>query len=76
MISIDKMKAHEEDEETGRELNEREKKEKRNAYRKLGAIGKLYNIVVHIHASASRTKEFENMAGRRIPLDNHTRWNS
>ncbi len=41
------MKAHEEDEETGKGLNEREKMEKRNAYRKLGAIGKLHNIVVH-----------------------------
>jgi hypothetical protein len=43
---------------------------------KMGILGKVHNLVVHIRASASRTQEFEKVAGRRIPLDNRTRWNS
>ena len=44
--------------------------------REMGPLGKLHNIVVHIRGSASRTKEFVQEAGKRIPLDNRTRWNS
>jgi len=42
----------------------------------MGVLGKLYNIVIHIRSSAARTKLFMSYAGRRIPLDNRTRWNS
>ena len=42
----------------------------------LGPLGKLHNIVVHIRSSPQRTAEFKAQAGRRIPLDNRTRWNS
>jgi hypothetical protein len=41
-----------------------------------GALGKLHNIVVHMRASPNRTKDFLKHAGRLIPLDNRTRWNS
>lgn len=50
--------------------------QKRNTFRMMGAIGKLHNIVVHVRGSAGRTKEFKNLAGRTVPLDNRTRWNS
>ncbi len=50
--------------------------QKRNTFRSLGPIGKLHNIVVHIRSSPGRTKEFKDLAGRLIPLDNRTRWNS
>ena len=43
---------------------------------KMGVMDKLHNIVVHIRASPKRTKEFEAIAGKSIPLDNRTRWNS
>jgi hypothetical protein len=57
--------------------NEKEIKERQNRIRaQMGVIGKLHNLVVHIRASSSRTKEFVTNAGRRIPLDNRTRWNS
>ena len=42
----------------------------------MGPLGKLHNIVMHIRSSAGRTKEFENLAERIIPLDNRTRRNS
>ena len=42
----------------------------------LGLLGKLHNIIIHIRSSPQRTKEFSDQAGRRIPLDNRTRWNS
>ena len=45
-------------------------------FRRLGPMGKLHNIVVHIRSSGPRTKQFRNSAGRLIPLDNRTRWNS
>jgi hypothetical protein len=44
--------------------------------RKIGPLGKLHNIVVHIRSSAPRTKEFTTGAHKMIPLDNRTRWNS
>lgn len=41
----------------------------------MGVLGKVHNIIVHIR-SPQRTFEFVKLAGRRIPLDNETRWNS
>jgi hypothetical protein len=49
-------------------------KERQNKIQaQIGAIGKLYNLVIYIHASASCTTEFVKRAGQRIPLDNCTR---
>jgi hypothetical protein len=42
----------------------------------MGPMGKLHNIVVHIRKSANRTTWFKDRAGKIIPLDNRTRWNS
>lgn len=39
-------------------------------------LDKLHNIAVHIRASPARSTEFKNLAGRSLPLDNDTRWNS
>lgn len=50
--------------------------EKRASFRAMGPLGKLHNIVVHIRGSPARTKVFMGLAGRLIPLDNRTRWNS
>jgi hypothetical protein len=75
-IDIKQIESYEEDEECGKELGEREKKEKQESFRRMGVLGKLHNVVVNIRSSAARTKLFESFAGRRIPLDNRTRWNS
>ena len=45
-------------------------------FRLLGPLGQGHNIVVHIRGSTGRTEEFRVLAGRLIPLDNRTRWNS
>lgn len=42
----------------------------------MGPMGKLHNHVTHIRSSANRTTWFVERAGRMIPLDNRTRWNS
>ena len=64
---------YKEDKIKGKELNLEEEKEKSNTFRKLGALGKLYNITVHTRSLASYTREFKGLAGRRIPLNNRTR---
>jgi hypothetical protein len=45
-------------------------------WRSKGPLGKLHNIAVHIRASPTRSFEFRQLAGRGLPLDNDTRWNS
>ena len=42
----------------------------------MGPLGKMHNIIIHIHGSTAQITEFLELAGRLIPLDNHTRWNS
>jgi hypothetical protein len=63
---------YEDQEENGHQSDE----EKRAAFRVMGPLGKLHNIVVHTRGSTSRSKEFKALAGRMVPLDNSTRWNS
>lgn len=45
-------------------------------WRTLGALGMLHNIVVYIRPSDLRDQAFLRLAGRIIPRDNSTRWNS
>lgn len=45
-------------------------------WRSKGPLGKLHNIAVHIRGSPTRSAEFKQLAGRGLPLDNDTRWNS
>jgi hypothetical protein len=48
----------------------------RDTFRYIGVLGKLYNIVIYIRSSIGRMKDIKAFAGRRIPLNNRTRWNS
>jgi hypothetical protein len=50
--------------------------ERRVKFRLMGPLGKMHNIVVHIRSSTTYIAEFIELVGRRIPLDNRTRWNS
>ena len=63
-----------EEEEVNRELIDKEVKEAK--FRLLGPLGKAHNIVVHICSSGGCVEQFRKLAGRMIPIDNHTRWNS
>jgi hypothetical protein len=49
---------------------------KKTRFRLMGPLGKIHNIVVYIRGSTTRAAEFVELAGRLIPLDNRTRWNS
>ncbi|EXU94461.1 hAT family dimerization domain protein, partial [Metarhizium robertsii] len=45
-------------------------------WRKLGPVGKLFNLVKLIHASNANMNSFTNITGCQMPLPNATRWNS
>ncbi|KAH7394698.1 hypothetical protein BKA66DRAFT_546853 [Pyrenochaeta sp. MPI-SDFR-AT-0127] len=42
----------------------------------MGVLRRLHNVIAHSRSSAGRTARFVKHVGRRIPLDNRTRWNS
>jgi hypothetical protein len=46
------------------------------AWRKLGVLGRLHNLNISMRSSSSRYQDFVKAAGRSIPRDNMTRWNS
>ncbi len=71
------MEAYDRGDESGEEPDDKSRKERANSIRiRIGVMGKIHNIVIHIRASPNRTNEFEAIAGKSIPLDNRTRWNS
>jgi hypothetical protein len=71
------MESYDKEDESGEEPDDKSRKERANSIRiRMGVMGKIHNIVIHIRASPNRTNAFEAMAGMLIPLDNRTRWNS
>jgi hypothetical protein len=73
VIGVEELESYDSQNENG-ELEDKEII--RIKFRLLGPLGQAHNIVVHIRGSPSRTEEFKVLAGRLIPLDNRTRWNS
>jgi hypothetical protein len=71
VIEVEELKSYDESEESTDIGDEAKKK-----FHLLGPLGKLHNIIINIRGSPSRTAEFLQLAGRMIPLDNRTRWNS
>ena len=75
LVDIDNLELYNEDKaEMDRELIDEEAKKAK--FRLLGPLGKAHNIMVHIRSSGGRTEHFRKLAGRMIPMDNRTRWNS
>lgn len=72
-MDADRADSYDHQEASGRDLSSAKIREE---FRSLGPLGKLHNIVVHIRNSTGRTARFRELAGRMIPLDNRTRWNS
>ena len=62
------------DQDRNKEVTDEEAR--RAKFRLLGPLGHRYNIIAHIRGSPARTKVFKELAGRMIPIDNRTRWNS
>lgn len=72
-VGIEELESYNDQDQRGQREGEEERKTK---FRLIGPLGKLHNIVVYIRGSTTRIAEFLELAGRRIPLDNRTRWNS
>jgi hypothetical protein len=52
------------------------KEVKKAKFRLLGPLDKAHNIVVYIWSSGGCADHFRKLAGRMIPMDNRTKWNS
>ena len=61
------LKSYNEQEGKGKVKGETEQ---RAAFQAMGPLGKLHNIIIHIHNLASHTREFKDLTGRMIPLNN------
>jgi hypothetical protein len=57
-------------------LRERYKKATEEAWRSMGALGKVHNFAVWVRGSDERYNEFLQLASKMLTLDNETRWNS
>lgn len=73
VIDLNELESYNLEDEDG-ELTDNEAQRAR--FRLLGPLGQGHNIVVHIRGSSARTEYFRRLAGRMIPIDNRTRWNS
>jgi hypothetical protein len=73
LVDINELESYNE-EEADRELIEEEVKKAK--FRLLGPLGKAHNIMVHICGSGSCVEYWRTLAGKIIPIDNCTRWNS
>lgn len=60
----------------GSDFFERIKAQKTLGWRRLGPLGKVHNISVHMRENDYRWNLFKKRAGRSLGLDNDTRWNS
>jgi hypothetical protein len=72
VVNLEELKSYDDHEGKGEIGDEEAKKAK---FRLMGPLGQMHNIVIHIRGSTARVVEFLELAGRRIPLDNRTRWN-
>jgi hypothetical protein len=72
-MDIEELKSYDLEDED-RELMDKEARRAR--FRLLGPLSQGHNIVVHISGSSACIDVFRKLAGRLIPMDNRTRWNS
>ncbi len=69
-IDIEKLESYDEMDERGELSGNKDATEK---FRLLGPLGKLHNILVYSRSQSALEKEFIELAGRMVPLDNRTR---
>lgn len=60
----------------GADFYERARAQRAQGWRRLGPLGKVHNISVHMRGNDYRWSDFKKRAGRSLGLDNDTRWNS
>ena len=73
VFEIEELESYDDEDKKG---EKRDEEAKRIKFRLMGPLGKMHNIIIHICGSTAWIAEFLELAGRLIPLDNHTRWNS
>jgi hypothetical protein len=73
VVKIEELESYDEQEQIEGPMDN---EARRIQFRLLGPLGKGHNIVVHIRGSPGRTAKFRQLAGRMVPMDNRTRWNS
>jgi hypothetical protein len=73
VLEIEELELYNDQEGKG-ELRDNE--ERKAKFQLMGPLGQLHNIIVYICGSTSCINEFLELAGRMVPLDNRTRWNS
>jgi len=66
--------AHDQAKEKGKKASR--KKKTSSKLEPIAVLTKLHGIVVHMRNSPGHAKDFRRLAGRLIPQDNTTRWNS
>jgi hypothetical protein len=72
-VKIEELKSYDDQDQRGEKEGEEERRVK---FRLIGPLSKMHNIVVYIRGSTARITKFLELVGRRIPLNNRTRWNS
>ena len=72
-MEIEELELYDDQDQRGETEGEEERRVK---FRLIGPLSKMHNIVVYIRGSTTCIAEFLELVGRRIPLDNRTRWNS
>jgi hypothetical protein len=60
-------------EEQKQSIELRDEDEKKKLFCLLSPLGQGHNIVVYIRSSSAYIARFKKLAGRMIPMDNHTR---
>jgi hypothetical protein len=73
VIDLDELESYNLEDADG-ELTDKEAM--RAKFRLLGPFSQRHNIVIHIRGLSAHTDHFRKLAGRMIPMDNRTRWNS
>lgn len=73
VIGVEELESYDKQDQDGEPMDIEARKAK---FRLLGPLGQGHNIVVHIRGSPARTEHFKTLAGRIVPMDNRTRWNS
>src|SRR5947209_4284162 len=73
VVGLDELGSYDTQDQAGKKGDEEARKVK---FRLMGPLGQAHNIVIHIRGSTARIEEFLELAGRMIPLDGRTRWNS
>ena len=76
VVEIGQLSSYNEAEAIEEEEREAANIQRQATFHIMGPLGKLHNIVTYICGSASYIKEFKDLAGRLILLDNYIRWNS